>query len=362
MNYAVVMAGGTGKRLWPLSRRTRPKQVLKLLQGQTLLRRCFERLTDIFDSRNIIILTNAGYADLVREELPELPYNNVIAEPAVRDTSGAIGLAAAVLTKYDPGATMAVLTADQLIKPTEVFQQALGDALAFINQNPEALITFGIQPLFPSTQLGYIKLGPGQPLPGSENQVHAVEAFKEKPDEETAKQYLDSGRYCWNSGMFVWKAKTILENLFNFLPACRQPLRKIQAHWDSPSQQDCLGEWFPKLPKISIDFAVMEKAQNVQAIRLDCQWLDMGSFAVLADIITADENNNVVVADSSEILDCEKCVVVTEDEDHLIAVLGLENIIVAHSPDATLVCHADHAHRLKELLELIKHHTGEKFL
>lgn len=362
MDYAVIMAGGTGKRLWPLSRQARPKQVLKLLQGQTLVRHCFERLTAVFDPRNIIVLTNAGFADLVREDLPGLPYNNVIAEPAVRDTSGAIGLAAAVLTKYDPDATMAVLTADQLIKPTAVFQQALKDALAFVNQDPTALVTFGIRPLFASTELGYIKLGPGRNVTPCKNQVHPVEAFREKPDETTAKHYLDSGQYCWNSGIFVWKAKTILQNLFNFLPQSRQPLTKIQAAWDSPAQANCLQEWFVKLPKISIDFAVMEKAENVHAIRLDCQWLDVGSFAALADIISADKDSNVVVADHSELLDCSNCIVVTEDKNHLIAVLGLENIVVAHSSDATLVCHMDHTYRLKELLEVIKRRSGDKFL
>lgn len=362
MNYVVIMAGGTGKRLWPLSREARPKQVLKLLDGQTLLRRCFNRLTGIFDQRNIIVLTNAGYANLVREDLPELPYNNVIAEPAVRDTSGAIGLAAAVLSKYDPDATMAVVTADQIIKPTKVFQQALEDALAFVNQNPDSLLTFGIQPTFANTQLGYIKLGAGQDFKGAQNQVCPVEAFKEKPDAKTAKEYLDSGKYCWNSGMFVWKAKTILENLFTLLPDSREPLKNIQAAWDSPTQQEALGEWFRKLPKISIDFAVMEKAGSVYAIKLGCQWLDLGSFAALVDVITADKDGNIVVAGHSEMLDSKNCIVVTEDEDHLIAVLGVENIVVAHSPDATLVCHVDHAHRLKELLELIKQRSGDKFL
>lgn len=362
MNYAVIMAGGTGKRLWPLSRQSRPKQVLKLLEGQTLLRRCFERLTVLFDPRNIIILTNAGYADLVREDLPDLPYNNVIAEPSVRDTSGAIGLAAAVLTKYDADATMVVLTADQLIKPVAVFQQAIKDALCFVNQNPQALLTFGIQPLFASTQLGYIKIGPGRQAPGCKNLICPVEAFREKPDEPTARQYISSGQYCWNSGMFVWKANVILQNLFKFLPAAEQPLRLIQANWDSPAQQDTLREWFVQLPQISIDFAVMEKTQNAYSIKLDCQWIDIGSFAALADVITADKHNNIVVANHSEVLDSQNCIVVTEDEDHLIAILGLENIVVAHTPDATLVCHIDHTHKLKDLLDHIKQHCGDKFL
>ena len=362
MDYAVIMAGGTGKRLWPLSRQKRPKQVLKLLDGQTLLRRCYERLSPIFDTRNIIVLTNADYADVVRENLSELPFNNVIAEPAVRDTAGAIGLVSTVLTKYDPEATIAVVTADQIIKPAEVLQQALKDALVFVNNNPDDMITFGIQPTFASTSLGYIKCNNAREYPDCKNKIYSVEAFKEKPDEKEAKEYLNTGQYFWNSGMFVWKAKTILANLAKFLPEATEPLAKIQADWGNPNQQQTLRDWFVKLPKISIDFAVMEKADRVHAIKLDCRWLDMGSFAALADIISSDEDNNIVVAGKSELLDCKNSIIVTEEKGHLIAAIGLENMVIAHSPDATLVCHIDQTHRLKELLELINQHAGEKFL
>jgi len=362
MDYAVIMAGGTGKRLWPLSREKRPKQVLRLIDGETLLRRCFDRLTGMFDQRNIIILTNAGYADLVRENISEIPYGNVIAEPAVRDTSGAIGLAATVLTKFDPNATMAVVTADQLIEPEDVFQSAMGDALKFVNANNEALLTFGIEPTFASTQLGYIQLGAEKSGTGVDNPVYEVESFCEKPDAVVAKEYVESGEYCWNSGMFVWKAKTLLGHLKKFLPACVEPLAKIGANWDGPNQCETLKEWFLKLPKISIDYAVMEKAPNVHAIRLGCKWLDMGSFAALADIISSDENNNIVVAGSSELLSSSNNIIITEDEGHLIAVIGLENMVVAHSPDATLVCPVDQTDRLKELLAAVRKHDGEKFL
>jgi mannose-1-phosphate guanylyltransferase len=356
------MAGGTGKRLWPLSRQKRPKQVLELLDGQTLLRRCFERLRFTFDIRNIIVLTNAGYADVVRENLSELPLNNVIAEPAVRDTAGAIGLVSTILNKYDPNATIVVVTADQIIEPPEVLQEAIKDALAFINNNPDNMITFGIPPTFASTSLGYIKCGEGRECPDCKNKVYSVNAFREKPDEKTAKEYLESGQYFWNSGMFVWKAETILANLQKFLPEASKPLAKIQADWDGPNQQQTLQEYFVKLPKISIDYAVMEKADKVNAIKLDCRWLDMGSFAALADIISSDKDNNIVVAGQSELLDCNNSIIVTEDKGHLIAAIGLKNMVVAHSPDATLICHIDQTDRLKDLLELIKEHTGEKFL
>ena len=362
MNYAVIMAGGTGKRLWPLSRQKRPKQVLRLLDGQTLLNRCFDRLCPVFDVRNILVLTNAGYADLVRENLQGLPVHNVLAEPAVRDTAGAIGLAAAVLAKHDPDAVMAILTADQILEPPEVLQQALTDAFEFIAANPDALITFGIKPTFPSTQLGYIKRGDPRECPRCRNVVYAVEAFREKPDRHTAAQYIASSEYSWNSGMFVWRARTILANLERFLPDSAEPLGRIAAAWDTPAQDKTLQEWFPKLPKISIDFAVMEKAQHVHAIQLNCKWLDMGSFAALADIIKSDENHNVVVAGVSELLDCRDSIVVTEDRGHLIAAIGLENIIVAHTPDATLVCDASKTELLKQLLDRIEQHGGTKFL
>jgi mannose-1-phosphate guanylyltransferase len=362
MNYAVIMAGGTGKRLWPLSRQKRPKQVLKLLDGQTLLNRCFERLVPVFDVRNIIVLTNAGYAGLVRENLQGLPLNNVIAEPVVRDTAGAIGLAATVLAKYDPQAVMAILTADQLIEPPEALHQALRDAFEFISQQPEALITFGIKPTFPSPQLGYIKCANPRACPKCKNTVYSVEAFKEKPDEKTARQYVESGQYSWNSGMFVWRVQTILANLQKFLPEAMEPLRRIAAAWDTPAQDKVLQEWFAKLPKISIDYAVMEKAAAVHAIQLDCQWLDMGSFAALADVIKSDENDNVVVAGASELVDCRNSIVVTEDKNHLIAAIGLDGIVIAHTPDATLVCPVSQTERLKALLERIEQHGRTKFL
>lgn len=362
MNYAVIMAGGSGKRLWPLSRQKRPKQVLKLLDGQTLLRKCFERLEGIFDLRNILVLTNADYVDLVRENLTELPEENVIAEPAVRDTASAIGLAATILHKYDANANMAVITADQILEPKEKFQEAMQTALSFVNENPQALVTFGIQPTFASTQLGYIQFGTAAPCDASPDAVHHIEAFKEKPDLRTAESYLNEGNFSWNSGMFVWRCETILQRIADFLPEAVEPLRNIQADWGSPNQQQTLQEWFPKLPKISIDYGIMEKADTVFGISLDCRWLDMGSFASLVDIIESDVNRNCVVSHHSELLDCKNNIVVTEEKDHMIALIGVENMIVAHTKDATLVCSIDHANRLKELLDSIQEHKGESFL
>ena len=362
MNYAVIMAGGTGKRLWPLSRRKRPKQVLKLIEGQTLLSSCFKRLTPIFDYRNIIVLTNADYAHIVRESLPELTPFNVIAEPVVRDTAGAIGLAASILTKFDPQATMVVVTADQLIEPADVLQKAINDALKFIDRNPDALVTFGIKPTFANTQLGYIKCTNPQKCDECNNEIYNVESFKEKPDAETAEKYLKDKNYLWNSGMFAWKAKTILEKLNEFMPESTEPLKRIKDAWQSPNQNQILAEWFAKMPKISIDFAVMEKSKNVKAIKLDCRWLDMGAFNALEDFVRSDDQKNIVVAAKCELMDCKHDIIVTESKNHLIAVIGLENVVIAHTPDATLVCNMNQTHKIKELLEQIEKNGGKKYL
>lgn len=362
MNYAVIMAGGSGKRLWPLSRQNRPKQILKLLDGQTLLRLCYQRLFSVFDKERIIVQTNAAYAGLVRENLPEVPVQNIIAEPCVRDTAGAIGLAASVLAKRDADATMAVVTADQLIEPAEALQNAIKDAVAFVTNHPKSLVTFGIKPNNPSTEFGYIRCIEPRHYPCCNSEIFTVESFKEKPDEQNAKKYLGQENFLWNSGMFVWKAKTILENLEKFLPESTEPLRFIQADWAGPDQKKTLYEWYAKIPKISIDFAVMENADSVYAIKLDCKWLDIGAYTALVDFIDSDKDNNIIIAGYSEVLDCKDNIIVTEQQEHLIAAIGLENMVIAHTPDATLICSKKDAGRLKELLEIIRQHKGERFL
>lgn len=362
MDYAVIMAGGTGKRLWPLSRKGMPKQVLKLVGGKTLLRHCFDRLSPIFRPENIIVLTNAAYVDMVRENLREVPAENVIAEPAVRDTCGAIGLAATILNKKDSDATMAIVTADHIISPVEVFQQTIKDAIRVVNDNPNTLVTFGIQPTYAATQYGYIKCVNSKAMPGCENSFYTVEAFKEKPDEVMAGEYVVAGDYFWNGGMFVWKAGTILANLTKFVPQTVEPLGKIAASWGAANQQAELEKWFLKLPKISIDYAVMEKADDVWAIKLDCNWKDVGAFEELAGLTKPDENGNVVIADKTVFLGSGKNIVITEDKGHLIALVGMENVIVAHTADATLICQVGESDRLKELLEQIEKDGLEEYL
>lgn len=361
MNYAVIMAGGSGRRLWPLSRKTMPKQVLKLFDDSTLLNLCFNRLIPLFDVDKIIVLTNKAYVQTIRDFLPQLPADNVIAEPAVRDTSAAIGLAAAVLNAKDKDATMTVVTADHIIEPVDIFQQTISDAATFVDNNPGSIVTFGIQPSFASTQLGYIHCIDPVEAVGCKNKVSTVSAFKEKPDSKTAEKYLSTGEYFWNSGMFVWKAKTILGYLKKYLPESTEPLEKIASGWSCDNRLKILDENFVRIPKISIDFAVMEKASKVHAIRLDCRWFDLGSFNALCDILGTDGDGNTIVAQKTTALDAKNNIVLTEDKGHLIALIGVDDIVVAHSPDATLVCRADQTGRIKELLDMIETQHGDKY-
>ena len=362
MDYAVIMAGGTGKRLWPLSREARPKQVLRLFGGKTLLECCLERLLPIIDPSRIFVLTNAAYVDIVRESLGAVPPENVVPEPAVRDTAGAIGLAAAILDRMDDQATMAVVTADQMIQPVGVFQQAIKDGLSFVRSHPRSLVTFGIKPTYAATGYGYIKCQEGESFEGCENPVHVVDSFKEKPDEATAKSYIEHGQYFWNSGMFVWKARRILELIHCFLPDAREPLLHLGEAWGTAEQDEALKTWFVRLPKISIDFAVMEKADRVNAIRMDCDWLDMGSYTAMSDIMTKDDQANHVAAAKHVLMDCSGNIVVTEQDGHLIAGIGLEGMVVAHSPNATLVCPKGQLNKLKGLLAQIEEQGGSHFL
>ena len=362
MNHAVIMAGGTGKRLWPLSRQNRPKQVLRLFHGKTLLRCCFERLGGVFEPDRVWVMTNAAYVDVVRADLPDLRPDHVIAEPAVRDTVGAIGLASTILDKVDSDATLAVVTADHMIEPVHTFAQVLRDGLKFVNDCPGAIVTFGVAPTFASTQLGYIKLGPARSHSGCSGDIHPVEAFREKPDAATAEQYVRSGSYCWNSGMFLFKAATMLGHLAAFLPDSVEPFSRIRDAWGTPRQETALKEWFVRVPKTSIDYAVMEKASDIYAIRLNCRWLDLGSFTALAEMLGPDADGNVLAANLAAMLDSRDNIVVTEDSGHLVALLGVKDLVVAHSPDATLVCHASQAHRLKELLDEVARRHGDRFL
>jgi mannose-1-phosphate guanylyltransferase len=269
MRYAVIMAGGAGKRLWPLSRTSRPKQLLPLINGKNLLEFAVERLQGLFENDHILIITNAQYADQVAKALPQIPRENIIGEPQGRDTANAIALAVEILDGRDEDATMAVFSADHIIRPIECFAEAVNTAVATVQQHPDALITFGVHPTWPHTGLGYVHCG--QKLADS---VHKVLGFKEKPDHQQARRYVESGQYFWNSGMFVWRLGTIRKALQNLLPDSMDKLQGVHnAIAQGKDYSQALAEAYPQLQKISIDYAVMEKSDNVLMVELRCEWL-----------------------------------------------------------------------------------------
>lgn len=354
MRYAVIMAGGAGQRLWPASRKSRPKQLLPLIEGKSLLQLAVERLAGLFEPSNILIVTNAEYAQAVADTVEGVPAENIIGEPLGRDTANAVCLGACQIARRDPDATMAVFAADHIMRPVEAFAASVRTACETAEAHPESLVTFGVRPTWPHTGLGYVHCGDRLA-----DNVYRVRGFREKPTHPVARRYVESGQYYWNSGMFVWKVGAILGALRTHLPESVDKLEQVCGCSDPVA---AINETYPTLEKISIDFAVMEKAESVLMVELGCEWLDVGSWPSLADVSELDEDGNAVVGRQTALLDSERNVIVCEDDEHLIAVLGMDDCIVVHSPDATLVCHRSESQRLKELVQLIHDKHGDGHL
>ncbi|MCK4624626.1 MAG: mannose-1-phosphate guanylyltransferase [Phycisphaerae bacterium] len=357
MRYAVIMAGGSGKRLWPASRENKPKQLIRLVDEKCLMGMAMDRLAGLFEPEQIFVITSTAYAEEVRKCLPSLPTENVIGEPVGRDTANAIALAAELVAARDDNAIMAVFTADHIIRPEDEFRQCVEQACRTAEENTESLITFGIRPTFPHVGLGYIHCGEKK-----DESAYCVRGFKEKPKHHTARYYVESGEYFWNSGMFVWKVGAIRDALKKFLPESVDALAPVgAAAKDGKDITALLSEIYPKLPKISIDYAVMEKAEDVLMVELTCQWLDVGSWPAIADVVEPDEDGNAIVAPRSVVLDSNQNVIFS-DEEHLLAVVGMDDCIIVHTADATLICNKSDSQRLKELVDLIERKFGAEYI
>lgn len=371
MRNVVIMAGGSGTRLWPLSRSNRPKQLLELTGGTSLLELAYARARTLVEPARIYVCTSAEYADQVAELLSELPAGNVIGEPIGRDTAAAVALSAAVVGRDGPDASVAMITADHIITPPRNFTAAVAAGFDVVEADPAAVCTFGITPAYAHTGLGYVEQG--EPITGSpEVEAYAVARFREKPDRATAEEYLATGRFRWNSGMFVWRCDTILRVMEVLLPQTATAVRAIAGGWDAPDRGG-IEKAYPDLPKISIDYAVLEPLtaddrpqeladEHVVMLPMDVQWLDVGSFPALSSTYETDSRGNrkptgalVCLVDSGE------NVLISSDPDHLIGAIGLHRQLLVHTSDATLICPLDEADRLKELVAAIEEQTGGRY-
>jgi mannose-1-phosphate guanylyltransferase len=357
MRYAVIMAGGSGTRLWPMSTRNRPKQLLRFINDQSLLSIAVGRLRGLIEPSRLFVCTAATYASQVLDELAVLPARQILSEPLGRDTANAVGFPAAILSRIDPDASMAVLSADHIIEPVDVFQRSLEAGFATVEKFPDTLVTFGITPTHPATGYGYVQKG--EPLAGAP-QACRVAAFREKPSETLAREYVSSGQYLWNSGMFVWKVSAILQELKTYLPQTYQGVMRIAAAWDTPDFKTVVDQVYPALPKISIDYAVMEKARHIAVIPMPVSWLDVGNWNSFAITVKPDADSNRIVGGRLAALDSSGVLAVS-DSEHLIGAIGVKNIIVIHTSQATLICSADRTENIKQLVEKIQKEYPDRY-
>jgi len=351
MKHAMIMAGGSGSRLWPMSRGNTPKQLIGLFQGESLLEIAAQRLDGVVDPHQVWICTNQQYADVVCKKL-RLPSSQILGEPEGRDTLQAVGFTATVLHKLDPDAVFAVLTADHIIRPQEEFARCLEVGFSLVEEDNSLFVTFGITPTFAATGYGYVELG--DPFG---DHARCCTRFVEKPDLQTAEEYIASGNFAWNSGMFVFHAGTFLDTLQRLQPESAAGLQKIGEAWGSEIQQQVLNEIYPTLPKISVDYGMMEPASQDDAISIvtvpmQVKWLDVGSWPSYGDTLDADQNGNK--SDTLSVnLDSTNVLSISDDASHTITTIGCEDIVIVHTSDATLVFPRSEAQRVKELYDAV---------
>lgn len=344
--YALILAGGSGERFWPLSRRARPKQLLRLVTGQTLLEQTVARLEGLVGLEHLLILTNVEQEAAVRELLPKLPKENIVAEPAKRDTAAAVALGAGWVASRDHSATMIVLPADHVIEDTAAFQKTLTVASAAAEETG-ALVTIGIKPTWACPGYGYIEQGEAVRLRsvGAESDVHRVVRFREKPNPDLAESFLRKGNFRWNAGMFVWSVPSVLSEFNRHTPELASFISQLRA---PDNFQKTIRERFGKLPRISFDYAVMEKADRVLMVEAGFDWDDVGSWRAVAKYFKSDAEGNAANCEITS-MDSTNNIVFNPDGTR-IALLGVHNLIVVRTEDAILICHRHQAEKIKNLL------------
>ncbi len=352
---ALIMAGGRGERFWPKSRKNLPKQFLSLTDdGKTMIQLTVERILPLVNMEDIYIATNRDYKALVQQQLPEIPEGNILCEPVGKNTAPCIGLGAVHMQKKYGDAIMMVLPSDHLIKYTSIFVNTLSDACEVAEQG-ENLVTLGITPDTPETGYGYIKFMPDKTL----GRAFAVERFVEKPNLETAKTYVVSEQYLWNSGMFIWKVSTILNNIKTYLPETFAGLGRIQAAIGTEQQETVLEKEFYEFQSESIDYGIMEKAKNIYILTGAFGWDDVGSWLAVGRIKASNEFGNVV---DGHVVTVNTKNSIIQGGAKLIATVGLQDMIVVDTEDALLICDKDSAGDIKKVLENLRICNQTKYL
>lgn len=358
--YAVIMAGGGGTRLWPLSRKNRPKQMLQLVDDWTLFQSAVHRLKGIFPPERIFVVTVESQAKELQSQRPEIPVENYLLEPMPRGTASVVGLAAVALEQIDPQAVMAILTADHVITNREKYNHLLLSAHQVAQDG--FLVTLGITPTHPATGYGYIQQGD---LIGNyiDLDVFSVSRFKEKPTEASANQMLASGDHAWNSGMFVWRVDRIMAEFTRQMPELASKLGQISAAWNTANRAEVIGQVWPGIHPETIDYGIMEHADNVVVIPAkELGWSDVGSWDALFDVIPSDQNGNIVIGGQHIQVDTRNSLIYMNQDRRLIVTIGVDDLVVVDTGDVVLVCRKDQAQKVRQVVQQLNQTSNGDFV
>lgn len=357
-HYVAIMAGGIGSRFWPKSRASYPKQFLDILNtGKSLIQWTFERYASFIPKENIYVVTSDEYKDIVADQLPEIPVENILCEPSRKNTAPCVAYIAFKLAQKDPEAAMVVAPSDHMILDGETFTKIATKALDFVSSNP-AFITLGIKPSNPNTGYGYIQ---HEMTNSGVDDIYKVKTFTEKPNLELAKTFISSGDFLWNAGIFVWKAKDVVEAFKTHQSEMFDLFDNEKANFNTPAEKEAIDRIYPLCTNVSIDFAIMEKASNVFVIPSSFGWSDLGTWTSAYDNLEKDYLGNAVTSNNVIIIDSTKCMV-SAPHDKLIVLQGMDDFIVIDTPDALLICKKEKEQAIKEYVAEVKRSKGDMYL
>ncbi|MBP7850875.1 MAG: NTP transferase domain-containing protein [Lentimicrobiaceae bacterium] len=358
--YCVIMAGGVGTRFWPMSRKDHPKQFIDILgTGETLLQSTYHRFRKICPPENIFVVTNKDYEGLVRKQIPEIHPEHILAEPARRNTAPCIAYASHKIAGIDPEAIMVVAPSDHVILREEAFCEHILAGMQ-ATEGKDWLLTLGIQPSRPDTGYGYIQFRESD-LAGLDARIHKVVTFTEKPELELAKSFLQSGDFLWNSGIFIWSVRSILDAFSRHLPEVHQFFSQGENLYNTPQEELFITNTYSVCKSISIDYGVMEKAENVYVLSSDFGWSDLGTWGSLYDTREKDAQGNTIVGDNVMIYDSESCLV-NVPKNKLVVMQGLRDYIVVEEDDILLICHRNEEQQIRQFVNDVRTEKGEQFI